>query len=446
MTPQQVTYRRPWIADYQRDGIFHEDRYGLIEASTKSGKTVGCMIWLTEQALQGRPGWNYWWVAPILDQSRIVYRRLKRALPRALYADNKSELTLTLPNGCVLWFKGADHPDSLYGEDVHAAVIDEATRCKEDAWHAVRTTLTATGGPIRIIGNVKGRKNWAYHLARKAEAGEPGMHYAKITAFDAVQAGLIPASEVDDAQRQLPASVFRELYLAEPSDDGGNPFGLAAIAKCVRELADSEPVAWGWDLAKSVDYTVGIALDVEGRTCRLERFQRPWEDTLRTIRAVTGAVPALVDSTGVGDPIVERLQKDQADQPSAFRGFKFSSVSKQQLMEGLAVAIQQQAISYPDGPIKQELDAFEYVYTRLGVKYSAPEGLHDDCVVALALATQQWRAMQGWTLSIWGGDLGEPQTEAEKEEAEQAKVLAAQQAVLDGIARDGIYWPNGGRP
>jgi hypothetical protein len=55
-------------------------------------------------------------------------------------------------------------------------------------------------------------------------------------------------------------------------------------------------------------------------------------------------------------------------------------------MEGLAVAIQQQAITYPDGAIVNELEAFEYVYTRTGTRYSAPEGMHDDCVMALALA------------------------------------------------------------
>jgi hypothetical protein len=56
-------------------------------------------------------------------------------------------------------------------------------------------------------------------------------------------------------------------------------------------------------------------------------------------------------------------------------------------MEGLAMAIQGRAISFPDGPIRGELDSFEYTYTATGgVKYSAPVGMHDDCVVALSLA------------------------------------------------------------
>lgn len=384
-TASRATYKRPWLYEKQREALFCPERYAICEATTKSGKTVGCMAWLTEQALiHGGPGRNFWWVAPIFPQAKIPYRRIKRGLPHDMYQANETELTLTLPNGAVLWFKGADKPDSLYGEDVYAAVIDEASRCKEEAWHAVRSTLTATRGPIRIIGNVKGRKNWAYHLARKAEAGEPGMRYSKITAADAVEAGILSADEVEDARRHLPDAVFRELYMAEPSDDGGNPFGIKAIGECVAPLSSAEPVAWGYDLAKSVDWTVGIALDAERRVCRFERFQAPWQETMARIRRNTGNTSALVDSTGVGDPILEALQRGGGN----YEGYKFTSTSKQQLMEGLAVAIQRQEIRYPAGPIVAELEAFEYEYTRTGVHYSAPEGLHDDCVCALALAWQ----------------------------------------------------------
>lgn len=55
-------------------------------------------------------------------------------------------------------------------------------------------------------------------------------------------------------------------------------------------------------------------------------------------------------------------------------------------MEGLAVAIQKQEIGFPEGVITHELESFEYEYTRTGVRYSAPSGMHDDAVCALALA------------------------------------------------------------
>ena len=56
------------MAPYQLDAIFNPKdpygdpaRYSCIEASTKSGKTAGCIIWLVEQAFVGKPGWHYWW-------------------------------------------------------------------------------------------------------------------------------------------------------------------------------------------------------------------------------------------------------------------------------------------------------------------------------------------------------------------------------------------------
>lgn len=383
--PTQATYQRPWMYAKQQAAIFNPARIVCIEASTKSGKTVGCMVWLAELALTGRAGRNYWWVAPIYPQAKIAFRRLKRGLPRWTYTANESELTLTLANGAVIWFKGADKPDSLYGEDVYGAVIDEASRCKDEAFHAARSTLTQTRGPLRIIGNVKGRKNWAYQLSRKAQAGEPGMHYAKITAWDAVEGGVLDAQEIEDAKRDLPEIVFRELYLAEASDDEGNPFGITAIRACIAPLSTGEPSVWGWDLAKSSDWTVGIALDAQGAVCRFLRWQGPWEVTTDRIIAETGRTRALVDSTGVGDPILERLQKGRPN----YEGYHFTGPSKQRLMEGLAVSVQRREVRFPEGVISSEMESFEYAYTRTGVRYSAPEGLHDDCVCALALAAYQ---------------------------------------------------------
>jgi phage FluMu gp28-like protein len=394
----------------QLAAVFCAERYAIVEASTKSGKTVSAMCWLAEQALVGQGGGrSYWWVAPILAQAEMVYRRLKRGLPREYYAANETGRTLVLANGAVIAFKGADHPDSLYGEDVYAAVIDEATRVKEEAYHAVRSTLTATRGALRVIGNVKGRRNWAYRLARMAQAGAPDMHYAKITAHDAVAAGVLDRLEVEDARAKLPEAVFRELYLADPTDDMGNPFGAAAIAEAVGPYSVAQPAHWGWDLAKSADWTVGVALDEGGTVCRFERWHKDrlppgfpaltdyWAATVQRISELGGDTPAYIDSTGVGDPVYEAVSRGR----ERVRPFHFTLSSKQQLMEGLAVALQQRQVRIPEGTMRAELEAFEYHYSRSGVSYSAPEGLHDDCVCALALAWRAHETLSAARAGVW---------------------------------------------
>lgn len=363
----------------------------IVTHNTKSGKTVSAIAWIIETALQGQPGWNYWWVAPGYNQAEIAYRRIKQGLTKSSFTafDTPTPRIHTMA-GTWIWFKSADNSDALYGEDVYGAVVDEASRVGADSWHAVRSTLTATRGPIRIIGNVKGRKNWFYDLARRAEDKlSPNMHYSKITADDAVQAGVLDAEEIEDARQTLPEKIFRELYYAEPGDDSGNPFGLDHIRLCtVEALAPGPVAAWGIDLAKSQDYLVCIGLNAHGEVAAFHRWRGvPWRRSIRRIWDLVGEdTPALVDSTGVGDPVLEELQFEHGN----FHGFHFTATSKQKLMEGLSVSIQSHEIKFPKGNISNELTYFEYEETRTGVRYAAPQGQHDDCVCALALARQMW--------------------------------------------------------
>jgi hypothetical protein len=216
-----IHLHRPPLYPKQFAAIYDPARYSLIEASTKAGKTSGCIAWITERAFGGREGWNYWWVAPVSEQARIAFDRTRRALGPDNARAYQSPYRIALPQGSIIWFKSGDKPDSLYGEDVHAAVIDEASRLKQDAWYALRSTLTKTRGPARIIGNVHGRKNWFYRMARQAEQGFPDMAYHRMIAHDAVEAGVLAADEIEAARRELPDHIFRELYLAEASEDGG---------------------------------------------------------------------------------------------------------------------------------------------------------------------------------------------------------------------------------
>lgn len=396
-TTGPITVRLPTLYPKQRAVFFNDARVSVCEASTKAGKSVGGLVWQMDQCLRVRQGMAHLWVEPVHTQAKVMFERIVRWMTKAdphhkVWEANKTDLVVTFANGSRWFFKGSENYDTIYGSDYGSAVIDEASRCREEAWAAVRSTLTATGGQVRTIGNVKGRKNWNYRLARKAEAGEPDYAYHKLTVHDAVEAGVIPRDQIEQARRDLPENVFRELYLAEPTEDGSNPFGLPHIAACMTPLDVGPPVAFGVDLAKSVDYTVVIGLNAQGRTCLFERWQgASWEHTEGRVAGLVGDARAWVDSTGVGDPIVERL----ARRCPGVEGVKFSATSKQQMMEHLALCIQQGRVGFPDGPIKQELDTFEYQHTRTGVHYSAPAGLHDDCVCALALACKGMGEMEG---------------------------------------------------
>ncbi|GAB3164796.1 ferritin family protein [Telluribacter humicola] len=218
------------LASYQRRILESQCRYTITEASTKVGKTYSHIVWLLNKAVtEGELGRNYWWVAPVSSQAEIAFDRMERYLGvlinRRLVKTNKSKLYVQLWNGARIWFKSADKPDSLYGEDVYAAVFDEFTRAKETAWFALRSTITKTRAMVKFIGNKTNPNHWGSKLVEDVEKGKMvDWEYHKITAWDAVDEGILSREEIEAAKRELPDDVFAALYEVKWIELNGNPF------------------------------------------------------------------------------------------------------------------------------------------------------------------------------------------------------------------------------
>jgi hypothetical protein len=71
-------------------------------------------------------------------------------------------------------------------------------------------------------------------------------------------------------------------------------------------------------------------------------------------------------------------------------GFQFTNATKAVIVEALALAFERGEIRIPaDQVLIAELLAFEGERGTSGlIRYGAPAGFHDDCVMALALAWQ----------------------------------------------------------
>ena len=384
-----IHYKRPFLYEKQAFAFLGLERIAAIRGSTKSGKTHAAIVFITEEALlNGKKGYHYWWVSPSVNQSKIAFDRLKLAIPANCFTANETNRTITLINGAILEFKTGEDSDKLYGQDVYACVIDEASRVREASFHAIRSTLTATQGKLRMVGNVITRRDWFFQLAERIKAGGiPGATFHNLTSADAVGAGIMPQEEIDQARALLPERIFNCLYLNIPDEDGLNPFGFEHIQRCKRPLSQEKPIVFGVDLGKHQDWSVIIGLDQFGQVCFFDRWQGlDWGVSIDRIKAVVRDTQCLMDSTGLGDPIFDIVSKHSPN----FNDFVYTSKSKQQLIEGLAIGIQSGQIRYPEGLISEELESFEYHYGKSGVKYSAPDGYFDDCVNSLALAWKQY--------------------------------------------------------
>lgn len=363
-------------------------RFVVTMCGRRWGKTIDGEEWIIDGALAGE---RCGWFAPTYKYITEVWDGMTNRLRPVIKSENKQERRIELITGGVIEFWTLDTPDPGRSRKYHRVVVDEAgiVRNLTTIWQqAIRATLTDYRGSAWFYGTPKGRTHDFSTLFAKGESeGDGWLSFRAPTRENPY----IPQDEIEAARRDMPEAAFLQEFEGVPADDGANPFGLTAIAQCIKEQSTEPPVVWGWDFARAQDWTVGVGLDAYGNVCRFERWQgKPWGETRREVTRLTGQVTCVGDSTGLGDVVVESLQANGVP----MMGYLFTAKSKQTLMQRLANAIQNRQVTIPDGVIRSELETFSYEYTAHGVRYTAPEGLHDDCVMALALAVYAYDRVQ----------------------------------------------------
>jgi len=334
----------------------------------------------SEPALEGFPVGYFTPTYKLLDGT---YSELLSVLEPVISRKHEHQF-IELITGGKIEFWSLENEMAGRSRKYKRVVVDEGAFVKRlwSCWtESIRPTLTDLKGDAFFLSSPKG-KNDFHKLFMRGRSGQANWASFQKTTYDNPY---IDPEEVDDAKADLPEDAFKQEYLAEFLDNIANPFGSAFIAQCTFPLSTLPPVCYGIDLAKYTDWTVIIGLDRHGQVCYFDRFQADWRTTEQRILSLPPA-PICVDSTGVGDPIGEAIA---AVRPTEL--FKFTANSKQQLMMGLQAAIQKRACTFPEGHITDELSNFTYEYTSTGVKYTAPGGLHDDCVMALGLAWHKWQ-------------------------------------------------------
>ncbi len=339
------------------------------------------------------------WVAPVFHQTRIGYRLVHDYLPPELIeSENKQEMIMRLINGSIILFKSAEIPGHLRGEAVNFVVVDEAAYISEEAWHSLFTTLTQTRGRGIFISTPTGH-NMFYEMYKKGLEDKTGEY--KSFLFPTTANPYVDPQEVENARQRLPKAVYERDYLAVFRDDFGSAFDGDAITSCLKgELEpprDGEVYYVGADFGRHADATVFVAVDITNRHVCGFKYIEPesadWtmiQDELKAFVAHYNNAVAMVDATGVGDPIFDELFNAGLN----VEGYSISgNTSKNALIHKLAIALEQGRISFPKSGsqielLEQELRDYGYKMSETGVvRYSAPSGKHDDTVIALALAT-----------------------------------------------------------
>lgn len=370
-------------------------RYKVIVAHRRFGKTTLAINELVKAALE-KPG-RYWYVAPTYRQAKtIAYALLQRYLPMEfIVKKNEQELTFQLSTGSEIALKGAENRDSLRGVGLNGLVLDEYGMMEREVWEAILEP-TLQDDPVNpgwaiFIGTPNGRNHF-YELFAKAD-GEKW----KAFHFSGEETGILSKDYLADRRDKLPQDTYRQEYLAEFLEGEGSVFrGLKNVIRpkhqCYFQPQFGASYQMGVDLAKMHDWTVLTVVDGQSRVVYWERFSKiDWEYQKLKIMAVAeryNHARVVIDATGVGDPIAQ----DLISAGLAIMPFKISSAKvKKELIDNLKLRIEQQQVTIPEEKqLVAELEAYQFILTPSGtIKYAAPGGFHDDCVISLALAIWQ---------------------------------------------------------
>ena len=361
-----------------------------------SGRRFGKSILASREAIFAimKPNTRGWIVAPNYELAKKVFREvfiiMNKYFKELIEQQSESRSYIKLINGSELIGKSADNPVSLLGEGLDFLIIDEAASIKREVWEEyLRPTLADRQGWTIFISTPKG-KNWFFEeFTRGQDTKKKDISSWNFLTSDNPY---IPKDEIAHAKKNLPERVFLQEFLGVFIEDIGGVF--RGVRECVGgRLEEPDPnksYVMGVDLAKYQDYTVVIVIEkVNKQVVYFDRFHKlDWNfqknKIINVVRRYNNA-QCIIDATGIGDPIYDDLNRLGLN----IVPYKISGTSKKPLIENLSLQIQEKGISYPDIPeLINELNIFAYKQnpTTGHTAYSAPEGYHDDIVIALALA------------------------------------------------------------
>lgn len=292
-------------------------------------------------------------------------------------------------NGAALTVWTGEQADTMRGGAPGLAVVDEAAMIRNaEMWPAViRPALTDHRGRALFLSTPRGR-NWFWELYSRGL--DPLYPQYKGWNFPTRHNPTIPANEIDEARRTLPDRLFRQEYLAEFIEDAGGVFrGVSEVSTAEYREPYEGQFVMGVDWGKSNDFTVISVIDVGTMTqVDMDRYnQIGW--SLQRGRLVAmyerwKPYRIVAEENSFGGPNIELLQNEGFP----IEAFTTTPQSKGPLIEGLALAIERGELTLLNDRVQvAELQAYEMERLPSGrFRYNAPDGGHDDTVIALALA------------------------------------------------------------
>ena len=373
-------------------------KYYILNIGRQFGKSMLGINQMLYWAINDK-GCNIAWVTPIYKQGKKVFDEIEKATAKSgLFDFNRSDLTISGFGSKINFFSG-ERPDNIRGNTFDYLIIDEYAFTRPELWDEVLSaTVLVKGKKVIFISTPKG-KNHFYKMFLMPNYDERYKSF-KFTSYDNP---MINHADLDERKRSLPNHIFEQEYLAEFLDNSSGLF--TNVKDSIKQPKQGTKYYGGLDIGRADDYTVLSIINEHNEMVYCERWrQDEWTSIINKVGSAINKFNAktYVEVNNQGDVFFEMLKKLC---PRNINPYVTSSKTKPIMIEDLALAFEQKAISILDiNWLVDELEAFTYIYnpnTR-NVQYSAPQGVHDDSVMSLALALQSRKNIKELTSLRFG--------------------------------------------
>lgn len=395
---RQIEIEIPELHEAQQQIVDEAKRFNVLACGRRFGKSLLGIQLDVEPALEGFP---VAWFSPTHKMLAEIWRDMSLILKPVTKRTAVQEHRLELITGGIVDMWSLDAADSTRGRKYKRAVVDEAAMVPgfKDAWEAViRPTLTDYEGDAWWLSTPRGMNFFKQGFDYGQDELKPDWASWR---FPTSANPYLPPGEIEKAKDELPEQTFKQEYLAEFLQSDGAVFrniepNLIA-PKSTPQEHKGHRVVQGVDWAQKEDFTVICTFC---STCKqeleLDRFNKiEWAFQRGRLRASYdrwGVTYSLAEENSIGSPNIEALQREGI----VIAPFTTTSVSKPPLIQSFALALERQEAKWLNIPVATaELIAYEAKVSTVTGRptYGAPEGMHDDTVMARALA---WQAVTGF--------------------------------------------------
>jgi len=383
--------------DKQKEIFQDPHRYKIISKGRRFGLTRGMANEYIMRALQSKFKKGLWVDTINANIDRYVERFMipeLRKLPKQIHWQWKKQARTLLIKDSYIDFRSSDNPQNIEGFGYDLAFLNEAGIILRDEylWHnAIQPMLMEYQAETIIGGNPKGRGLFYDLYLKGLNPDNTDYKSFHVTTYDNPY---LPKEEVDRMVMDMPERVAKQEIFGQFLEDEGSVF---KNVKQVMVAMPEKPMhtkryIMGVDLAKVQDYTVVVIYDAESHHQVYQaRFKDlDWVAQKKRIFAINryyNSCPVVLDATGVGDPIAD----DFLQEGIAVIPVKLTNESKREIIEKLVLWIEQERLAMLNlEETLIEFTAFTYDISSSGkIRYNAPPGLHDDIVIAHALAVKE---------------------------------------------------------